>query len=119
MQFLLANGVVVPPRTPSLAASAPPIPTGNRFGNLPILPIICICYTNHALDQFLEGLVDRAGVPITNIVRIGSRSKTERFNGQRLRDLAIKVRGNRKRIWELRQELAARNETLDVRSLPW
>ncbi|KAF9994873.1 hypothetical protein BGZ65_009484, partial [Modicella reniformis] len=39
-------------------------------------PILCICYTNHALDQFLEHLLDK---DITNIIRIGSRSKSERL----------------------------------------
>jgi hypothetical protein len=42
-------------------------------------PILIVCYTNHALDQFLEGLV-----PVTDrIVRIGGQSKSEtlqRFN---------------------------------------
>jgi hypothetical protein len=36
-------------------------------------PILVVCYTNHALDQFLEGLV-----PVTDkIVRIGGQSKSE------------------------------------------
>jgi hypothetical protein len=36
-------------------------------------PILVVCYTNHALDQFLEGLV-----PATNrIVRIGGQSKSK------------------------------------------
>ena len=33
-------------------------------------PILVVCFTNHALDQFLEGLLD-AG--ITNIIRVGGR----------------------------------------------
>ncbi|CUS14855.1 unnamed protein product [Tuber aestivum] len=37
-------------------------------------PIICVCYTNHALDQFLKHLLDEG---VTNIVRIGSRTKLE------------------------------------------
>ncbi|PWW74664.1 hypothetical protein C7212DRAFT_358855 [Tuber magnatum] len=37
-------------------------------------PIICVCYTNHALDQFLKHLLDEG---VTNIVRIGSRTKHE------------------------------------------
>jgi len=37
-------------------------------------PILVICYTNHALDQFLEGIVK--AVP-EKIVRVGSRSKSE------------------------------------------
>lgn len=36
-------------------------------------PIICVCYTNHALDQLLGHLV-KGGVK--QIVRIGSRSKS-------------------------------------------
>lgn len=33
-------------------------------------PILCVCFTNHALDQFLEGLLD-AG--IEGVVRVGGR----------------------------------------------
>lgn len=36
-------------------------------------PILVICYTNHALDQFLEGMTSYT----SNIVRIGSRTKSE------------------------------------------
>ncbi|RHZ83153.1 hypothetical protein Glove_99g360 [Diversispora epigaea] len=39
-------------------------------------PILTICYTNHALDNFLKDLLD---VGIDNIVRIGSNSKSENF----------------------------------------
>ena len=38
--------------------------------------ILCVCYTNHALDQFLESLLDKG---ITSIIRIGSRSKSQRL----------------------------------------
>jgi hypothetical protein len=38
--------------------------------------ILCVCYTNHALDQFLESLLDKG---ITQIVRMGSRSKSKRL----------------------------------------
>lgn len=36
----------------------------------PVQPILCVCYTNHALDQFLEALMD-AG--IKDVVRAGGR----------------------------------------------
>lgn len=53
----------------------------NKFkANANIGPIICVCYTNHALDQLLEDLL-AAG--ISHIVRVGSRSKSgilEPFN---------------------------------------
>uniref|UniRef100_A0ABM0N1E6 NFX1-type zinc finger-containing protein 1-like n=1 Tax=Saccoglossus kowalevskii TaxID=10224 RepID=A0ABM0N1E6_SACKO len=37
-------------------------------------PILIVCYTNHALDQFLEGINKFQG---TEIVRVGGRSKSE------------------------------------------
>lgn len=45
-------------------------------------PILCVCYTNHALDQLLEHILDHA---TKRIVRIGSRSKSERLQGLNLR----------------------------------
>ncbi|KAF2760220.1 hypothetical protein EJ05DRAFT_275976 [Pseudovirgaria hyperparasitica] len=45
-------------------------------------PIICVCYTNHALDQLLEHLLDHE---IKNIIRIGSRSKSTRLAEVNLR----------------------------------
>ncbi|PKC62918.1 P-loop containing nucleoside triphosphate hydrolase protein, partial [Rhizophagus irregularis] len=39
-------------------------------------PILTICFTNHALDQFLEHLLDEN---IKNIVRLGARTKSERI----------------------------------------
>lgn len=36
-------------------------------------PIVVICYTNHALDQFLEGILKHTD----NLIRIGSQSKNE------------------------------------------
>ena len=38
-------------------------------------PIICVCYTNHALDQLLEHLVE--GKVTESIIRMGSRSKSQ------------------------------------------
>ncbi|KAM0359449.1 hypothetical protein ACHAP4_004361 [Fusarium culmorum] len=45
-------------------------------------PIVIICYTNHALDQFLKHLLD-AG--ISRIIRIGGRSVTPELAGLNLR----------------------------------
>lgn len=52
--------------------------------------IMCVCYTNHALDQFLEALLDKG---ITGIVRIGSHSKSKRLEQYNLRELEAKNRG--------------------------
>lgn len=47
-------------------------------------PIICVCYTNHALDQLLELLIDGK---VRNIIRIGSRSKSDRLQSVNLREV--------------------------------
>ncbi|KAL2814041.1 hypothetical protein BJX63DRAFT_393349 [Aspergillus granulosus] len=55
-------------------------------------PIVVVCYTNHALDQFLEHLVDEG---INKIVRIGSKS-SEAMEGKNLKVIArgvAKTRG--------------------------
>ena len=55
--------------------------------NVPIwnasrVPILVVCYTNHALDQFLEGLV-----PVTDrIVRVGGRSKSKVLESMNLKE---------------------------------
>ncbi|KJZ69945.1 hypothetical protein HIM_10668 [Hirsutella minnesotensis 3608] len=46
-------------------------------------PVLCVCYTNHALDQLLEHLLDDG---INQIIRIGSGS-----NSERLQDLNLKA----------------------------
>jgi hypothetical protein len=51
-------------------------------------PILCICYTNHALDQFLEHLVDDKIVALDGIVRIGGRSRSEKIVGRNLANLS-------------------------------
>ncbi|PKY21705.1 hypothetical protein RhiirB3_525223 [Rhizophagus irregularis] len=47
-------------------------------------PILAICFTNHALDQFLEHLLDEN---ITKIVRLGSRSKSEKIKDYSLDEI--------------------------------
>ncbi|XP_022808817.1 NFX1-type zinc finger-containing protein 1-like [Stylophora pistillata] len=39
-------------------------------------PILMVSYTNHALDQFLEGLLSTT----TNVVRVGGRSRSEKLD---------------------------------------
>ncbi|KAG0209060.1 hypothetical protein BGX28_000160 [Mortierella sp. GBA30] len=64
-------------------------------------PIICICYTNHALDQFLEHLLDEG---ITSISRIGSRSKSEKLDNYNL-ESQMKLLENRTNVFNVRQAL--------------
>ena len=82
-----AQGVaLVNALTRSLAMIQGPPGTGKSFTGVALIrvllasrispalgPIICVCYTNHALDQLLEHLVHGG---TKQIVRIGSRSKS-------------------------------------------
>ncbi|KAL4772510.1 hypothetical protein BDW60DRAFT_207131 [Aspergillus nidulans var. acristatus] len=58
-------------------------------------PIVCVCYTNHALDQLLEDLLDN-GIT-SQIIRVGSQSKSERLQPLNLRNV---VRGVEKTCME-------------------
>ena len=47
--------------------------------------ILCVCYTNHALDQFLTHMLKRGE---THLVRIGGRTKSEDLKRYELKELA-------------------------------
>ncbi|KAL5337619.1 hypothetical protein BJX70DRAFT_409080 [Aspergillus crustosus] len=51
-------------------------------------PILVICYTNHALDQFLKHLLD---VGIQKIIRIGGRSQATELEGKNLRVVSKEI----------------------------
>lgn len=52
--------------------------------------ILCLCYTNHALDSFLEALIDNAGISINDVVRLGSSPKMrEQFKSRGLKSLDV------------------------------
>lgn len=54
-----------------------------KEGDKKIGPILVVCYTNHALDQFLEGVLK-----VTNcIARIGGQSKNEKLNEFNIKEL--------------------------------
>ena len=66
-------------------------------------PILVVCYTNHALDQFLEGIIAR-GEGITDvlegsqkprIVRVGGRCKSEELKECAMANLVNQMKRNR------------------------
>ena len=68
-------------------------------------PIVIVCYTNHALDQLLEHVLDsRPGV---NILRMGSQSKSERLNNLNLREAARKLGRTRAESHSVGQTMTA------------
>lgn len=54
-------------------------------------PILVVCYTNHALDQFLEGILNFT----QKIGRIGGRCNSEKVEPYLLRNLRSKIRTGR------------------------
>lgn len=53
-------------------------------------PIVVVCYTNHALDQFMEGIIHFTD----NVVRIGGQSKSEIINKYNLKNIYSKQKFN-------------------------
>lgn len=51
-------------------------------------PMLVICYTNHALDQFLEGLLDTT----KSIIRLGSQSKSKILESYSLHNARMKLK---------------------------
>ncbi|KAI9290036.1 P-loop containing nucleoside triphosphate hydrolase protein [Umbelopsis sp. AD052] len=65
-------------------------------------PIVCICQTNHAIDQFLEHILKHN----QNIVRVGGRSKSEALTNHTLYELRKAEREmGLSRIFRKRHEL--------------
>lgn len=78
-------------------------------------PILCVCYTNHALDQLLEHLLDDGH---KGIIRIGSQSKSERLQGLNLRTVAgefDQTRSEKSSLWNVKQII--NGEVQDAKTL--
>ena len=109
--------------TNSLALIQGPPGTGKSYTGVSIIkallhnreagnigPIICVCYTNHALDQLLEHLVKDG---IKQVVRIGGRSKSELLKDINLRDLAQGIQLTRDEGQEKYQLYQQLNSSID------
>ena len=59
-------------------------------------PILVVCYTNHALDQFLEGIHDlQVDGKCPNIIRVGGRCKSKNLEDCILKEKVQECRSNR------------------------
>ncbi|KAJ5749002.1 uncharacterized protein N7511_010698 [Penicillium nucicola] len=79
----------------------------NRNSSTGTGPILCVTYTNHALDQLLEALLENKVT--TQIVRIGARSKSDRlekFNLQLISREATKTKIERRERWRTSEILS-------------
>ena len=86
-------------------------------------PILVLCYTNHALDQFLEGIlsITTQGSKKLNIIRIGGRCKTKTLESCVLKVKIDEIRAERalphhiaKQSSELRKEVLVHQETIEI-----
>ena len=76
-------------------------------------PIICVCYTNHALDQLLEDLVKNQ---VNQVIRVGGRSKSEILEDLNLVKIAAGMEQTpfeKKEGWERRTKLDSLNKDID------
>jgi len=71
------------------------------------VPMLVVCYTNHALDQFLEGLV---GVT-HRIVRVGGRSKSELLQSLNLKEKR-KLHRRKTNVFNLSRDIHSRMSSL-------
>ncbi|PYH91620.1 P-loop containing nucleoside triphosphate hydrolase protein [Aspergillus ellipticus CBS 707.79] len=77
-------------------------------------PIICVCYTNHALDQLLEDVLEQKIT--TQVVRIGSRCQSEivsRYSLRKLMNTPARTRAERSSLWELTNDLKGCQDRFD------
>jgi DNA polymerase III delta prime subunit len=92
--------------------------------SVPNAKILCLCYTNHALDSFLESLIEN-GIKKTIIKRIGYSPKI----ADAIKPLCLNSRGRKLEHWEYRrycewkEELQRNAQTgfhlLKHASIPW
>ncbi|OIW28699.1 NFX1-type zinc finger-containing protein 1 [Coniochaeta ligniaria NRRL 30616] len=77
--------------------------------NVDLGPIIIICYTNHALDQFLEHLLS---VGIRKIIRIGGQNRSSKLEGHNLRSVSENTPRTRHEGYLLGKSYSDREEEL-------
>ncbi|KAL1905906.1 hypothetical protein Sste5344_008293 [Sporothrix stenoceras] len=111
----------------SMALVQGPPGTGKTFAGVGILevlldnqktadlgPIVIVCYTNHALDQLLEHIID--AVKDVNILRMGGQSKSEKLKNLNLRDAAVdmdRTRAEKRMLWEAGERLTEATQQLE------
>lgn len=66
----------------------------NLNGAIEHKPMLIVCYTNHALDQFLEGIIECYN---GDILRVGGRSSSEVLKKYNISTYRMKMRQSRNR----------------------
>lgn len=122
--FFISNSCLVLLKELFLSHSLGPPGTGKTFIGVLLVEIflkstpeviLIVCYTNHALDDVLESLLD---VGITGIVRLGGRSRSERLTKYNLRELgrsgkAPFSRDQNRRFAQLKDEIEEAKQVIE------
>ena len=74
-------------------------------------PMLMVCYTNHALDQFLEKVLEF--LPSRKIIRVGGRSKSDKLQNCNLKKFTYRYRLNGKRE-EVREKLRQNDKEMKM-----
>ena len=74
-------------------------------------PMLMVCYTNHALDQFLEKVLEF--LPSEEIIRVGGRSKSGKLEACNLKNFAFQYRLHEKRK-EVRKRMTQNNTEMET-----
>ncbi|CAN0280422.1 unnamed protein product [Lampetra fluviatilis] len=82
-------------------------------------PILVVCYTNHALDQFLEGITKMLSTD--GVVRVGGRCSRDSLESCTLRKLRVKHRDDkpaylRRLFYEVKTEMAQCQQMLEKKT---
>ncbi|XP_022102749.1 uncharacterized protein LOC110985763 [Acanthaster planci] len=88
--------------------------SNNQTEEVKTSPILVVCYTNHALDQFLEGIMDFGE---QKVVRVGNRSSSEKLENKSLSRLrkqrpSKEYREEKSRLQQMSKELAQLDEAI-------
>ena len=75
-------------------------------------PMLMVCYTNHALDQFLEKVLEF--LPSQQIIRVGGRSKSTKLENCNLKRFTYRFR-----LFDKRDEVKAMMRQNDEEMLKW
>jgi len=78
-------------------------------------PLLVVCYTNHALDQFLEGIIDlndseNQGSCKFSVARVGGRCKSEKVAEFNIKNFEIRKLRVPKRVYRERRKIQDRVE---------
>ena len=78
-------------------------------------PLLVVCYTNHALDQFLEGIIDLSESDVSHkfsVARVGGRCKSEKVAKYNIKN--IEVRKAKVPKWVYRESRKIRDSITDM-----